>query len=203
MVTLYKGTSKATKQNYIGQAQNTKVRFATHKRRLENGTHKNYLLTEHVEKYGVEDLVFVPFLHCYNASGSMIDWLESEFITRFKGLRELGGFNIKPGGNTSRGWHHSEETKKKMSEAHIGIIFTDEHRKNMSESRKGMEFTDEHKKHMSEAHIGKKRLEFTDEHKKHMSEAHIGKKFTDEHKKNMSLSANKRWTREKAQVNDD
>ena len=42
-------------------------------------------------------------------------------------------------GRTSpmKGRHHSEETKKKMSEVHKNPIFTEEHRRRISEAKKG------------------------------------------------------------------
>lgn len=43
------------------------------------------------------------------------------------------------------GKHHSEETKRKMSEKHIGILFSEETRHKMSIAHKGMLFSEEHK----------------------------------------------------------
>ena len=53
----------------------------------------------------------------------------------------------KPSGH--KGHHHSEESKKKMSEAHKAI--TDGTRHKMSESRKGHHHTEETKKKIAKA----------------------------------------------------
>ena len=76
-----------------------------------------------------------------------------------------------------KGKHHSEETKKKMSEAQKGEKnpmhgkhHFEETKKKMSEVKKNM--SEETKKKMSEAKKGKK---LSEETKKKMSEAHKGK----------------------------
>jgi hypothetical protein len=56
------------------------------------------------------------------------------------------------------GKHHSDETKKKMSEAISGRIYSEEHRQNISEGRKKMleeqgGFTSEHRERISKATI--------------------------------------------------
>lgn len=75
------------------------------------------------------------------------------------------------------GVRHSEETKKKMSDAHKGKKredFAIEWRNNLSESLKGRKFSEEHRINLSKAMIGKKRKPFTDEHRMKLSIA--GKK---------------------------
>ena len=69
----------------------------------------------------------------------------------------------------NKGKHHSEEAKKKMSEAHKGKQFSEETRKRMSDAHKG-EKNQNYGKHFSE------------EHKNKMSEAHKGKQLSEEHK---------------------
>ena len=80
--------------------------------------------------------------------------------------------SVENGYNTSSyGSSHykcSDATKKKISQANTGRVFTEEQRKHMSESRIGKHHTEESKKKMSEAKTGKV---LTEEHKKHMSEA--------------------------------
>ena len=56
------------------------------------------------------------------------------------------------------GSHHSEETKKMMSESHKGkksYTRTNEMKRKQSERLKGVKFTEEHKKNLSNAHKGK------------------------------------------------
>lgn len=65
-----------------------------------------------------------------------------------------------------KGKHHSEDTKRRMSNAHKGKIsgennphygkhLSEEHRRKISESNKGRCFSDEHRKHLSESLKGK------------------------------------------------
>ena len=50
------------------------------------------------------------------------------------------------------GKHHSEESKKKISEAHRGKPHSEEWKKKMSDKMKGRVFTEEWKRKLSEAH---------------------------------------------------
>ena len=54
-----------------------------------------------------------------------------------------------------KGKHHSEEHKKKLSEAHKGKQFSEEHKNKMSEAAKGKHFSEEHKNKIGEAHKGR------------------------------------------------
>lgn len=67
--------------------------------------------------------------------------LEEEInLIQFYGRRRDGGTlcNLSLGGEGITGHVHTEETKKKMSEAKSGKINTDEHRKNISLGKKGL-----------------------------------------------------------------
>ncbi len=69
---------------------------------------------------------------------------------------------------------HSEQHKKKISEAQIGKKrgpMTEEHKKKNSESKKGILKTEEHKNNISAGKKGKPRPEPTSEARKNMSEA--------------------------------
>ena len=91
---------------------------------------------------------------------------------------------------------HTEESKRKISEALLGRIVTEETRKKLSESklgeknhRYGKKFTEETKRKMSEAKLGtipwNKGKKITESHKRKISEAHKGKKITEETKRKM------------------
>ena len=87
------------------------------------------------------------------------------------------------GGDGISGYVFSEETKKKLSEAHKGKTHSEESKRKMSEVNKGKTLSEEHKIKLSEAKKGKT---FSEESKRKMSEAHKGKTFSEEHKRKIS-----------------
>ena len=114
--------------------------------------------------------------------------------------------------------HHSEETRRRMSEARKGRKWSDEAKKRMSEQRKGLrkgyKMSDETKKKLSD--IAKERFSIpennpmygnhifagennpmygrhhSEETRKHWSEIRKGKKLSEETKKKMSLAHKKK-----------
>ena len=58
------------------------------------------------------------------------------------------------GNQHSKGKKHTEETRKKQSEAHKGKTFSEEHRKHLSEALKGKPKSEEHRRKNSESHKG-------------------------------------------------
>lgn len=74
--------------------------------------------------------------------------------------------------NPMYGKHHSEETKKKISNANSGKTFSDEI--NKSKGRKGKTLTEDHKNKIREANSG---VEFSPEHKENISKSRVGKVF--------------------------
>jgi hypothetical protein len=62
--------------------------------------------------------------------------------------------------NPMHGVPHTEESKKKMSEAHSGVPKTEEHKKKISVAKSGVPKTEETKKKMSEAKSGEKNPRF-------------------------------------------
>ena len=51
------------------------------------------------------------------------------------------------------GWHHSEETKEKISKSRKGSLTKESTRKLMSQQRRGVAKTEAHKKAISQAHL--------------------------------------------------
>ena len=87
----------------------------------------------------------------------------------------------------------SEEARKHMSEAHKGQpawnkgkLHSEETKRRISEAKKGTHPSEEARKKMSEARKGKSRKPFSEEARKHMSEAHKGRTLSEETKKKMS-----------------
>ena len=94
-----------------------------------------------------------------------------------------------------KGWHHTEESKKKISEAqkgeknpakrievreklreiHLGKKLSEETKRKIKEHHRKFQ-TEETKKRISKAHKGKKRLPFSKEWKNKLSESRKGDK---------------------------
>ena len=92
---------------------------------------------------------------------------------------------------------HTEETKRKISEALLGKIVTEETKRKMSEVHKGKKLTEERKRKISKARLGTKH---TEESKIKMSEVKSGEKHpfygkthTEESKRKMSESRKGRF----------
>lgn len=98
--------------------------------------------------------------------------LEAELIEKYKTNNRDFGYNSSVGGELSAlgyrwdkprqgednpmyGKKHSEETKRKISESHKGILHSEETKKKFSEMRKGNTLSEEHKRKLSEANKGK------------------------------------------------
>ena len=97
--------------------------------------------------------------------------VEEMFIWLFNSTND--GYNTSA--YSSHSCKHSEESKRKMSEAKIGITFSEEHKKKISEALSGEKaywygkhFSEEHRRKISESKTGK---HFSEEHKKKISES--------------------------------
>ena len=73
------------------------------------------------------------------------------------------------------GKKHTEETKRKMSEALLGKPLSEETKKKLSEAHNGKKLSEETKKKIGEANIGKT---LSEETKQKISEAQLGDKHT-------------------------
>jgi len=88
----------------------------------------------------------------------------------------------------SKGRKHTEETRRKMCEAQKGKKHTEETRRKLSEAAKNK--SAEHRRKLSEAAKGRK---LSDETKRKLSEINRGKKLSDEHRRKISEAGKKRW----------
>ena len=115
----------------------------------------------------------------YEEHGNMLDkvaWLalsgqigKEEAMRMVRSGGQKGVLNHRYGKPApNRGKKHTEEAKRKMSEAAKGKILSEETKRKMSESSKGMKHTEEVKKKMSEA---LKRYNRTEEHNKNLRES--------------------------------
>jgi hypothetical protein len=152
-----------------------------------------------VTKHGYDIILLEEELTNEEANQVEIYWIK-RIGRRDLGLGPL--VNLTDGGEGIIGQIVSNETKLKMSNAHIGIKKTDEHKKNISKGRTGIKFSNKHKLNMSITNKGKPKSEETkkkmsdsqkgkiksEEHRKKLSESHKGKTLSQEHKLKISKS---------------
>lgn len=99
---------------------------------------------------------------------------------------------------------HSEETRRKIGDAHRGKVVSVETRAKLSEAKRGVKrgpLSDEQKVKLSVAMTGKKRGPISDEHRARISVALTGRKHTPESRAKMSEATRRQWvTRRAAQA---
>lgn len=146
---------------YLGQTQNCRNRWMSHKSKLNKGCHENKHLQAAWIKYGGKMFKFSILEYC------PIDHLnerEQHFINIYtaKGLCYNIVLDVKA---PMRGLSHSDETRKKISLAQKGKPFNDEHLRNLREANKYK--SEEHRQKLRDVNLGKKH---TDETKQKISE---------------------------------
>ena len=85
--------------------------------------------------------------------------------------------------NPNYGKSPSEETRQKMSEAQRGRKHTEETKQKISKANKGKVFSEEHRRKLSEVNRGKHR---TEESRKKISNSLKGRVFSEEHRQKLS-----------------
>ena len=183
---IYRYTSPSGKY-YIGQTIEEERR-----RKDFLGTKKIYSgpkINRAREKYGPENFKYDVLVRLESDNSeelhSYLNILEIGFIKMYDSVNK--GYNACDGGSKSvSGFHHSDETRKKMSEM----------KKGKPSWNKGIPMSEETKKRQSESHIGKKHfgIHHSEETKKKISEAHKGQHYlkgvpkSEEHRKKISES---------------
>ncbi len=179
MGSIYKITNTVNGKSYIGQtihdAEKTRIR-----QHLTSNSKGSRRIKDDIEKYG-QDAFTYEILHD-GILPEFLNMLEKEEIARFNTVSPHG-YNQTSGGE---GGSLSEETRRKISEAHKGKKFSEEHRQNISEAakgrpapNKGIPHSEEAKRKMSEVKKGRpalnKGVPHTKEAKRKISEAAKGR----------------------------
>lgn len=181
---------------YIGSAVNIKNRFSRHKGDLEKNRHRNPILQNHVNKYGIEDIEFsiieyVPDIQ--NLLNREQYYFDSLFPT----------FNVLKLAGSPLGTRASADTKLKISENNskywLNKSLSDEHKENISKGRVGIKanIPEESKKRKSEKLKNNKHavgFTRTEEHKLAIKTAHQGKVISEETRKKQSESRTDKCT---------
>lgn len=184
---------RTSEMRYIGQTTHKlEYRLKSHcKTPQKEKTHKTWWIRQ-LRKIGLK-----PKIHLLQIlpDKTSLNLAEIYWIAHFKMLG-CDLTNIAPGGEGRHG-PFSDETKRKMSDAHKGKTLSDETKLKMSLAKQNM--SDETKRKISIAHFGKKG-KFSDEHRARMSIAKKGKKrrpFSNETRAKMSIIRKAYWIAKK------
>lgn len=154
MGSIYMITNKLDGKKYIGQTKrdNPQIRIKEHLYEASN-TNRNLHLYNAIRKYGIENFE-ITILES-NLEESELDKLEMYYIGKYDTLEN--GYNNTIGGGGVRGYHHTPETKTKISKSikKCSAMYTEERAQKISLALKGVPKSEEHKKHLSEARKGK------------------------------------------------
>lgn len=198
---LYVHIAPNGKKYYGITCQNTEYRWNNGR-----GYRNNKHLTNAINKYGWDNFQHIVLFDTLTTEEACL--LEKCYITLYDTTNPKYGYNNSLGGEHGL---HSEQSKKKNREAHLGKYHTEESKRKMSENNarywKGKSFTEEHRKKLSEVNKGKTLSKetkqkiseatkgrnnpnygkhMTEEQKLKLSKAHKGKKASEEHKRKIS-----------------
>ena len=144
---VYKTTNLINNKIYIGRSKNIKDRWKQHKKELRNNKHCNKNIQKDWNKYEQDNFEFNIIVECEE---DKLNELERKYINEYKSCDF--GYNMTFGKDENGAEIHTEETKKKMSEAKKGKTRSEETKKKISETKMGYNHTEETKKKMSENH---------------------------------------------------
>lgn len=114
---IYKISNNKNNKVYIGQTtQKLSDRIHNYKEEVKF-SNRNRPIILAMRKYGFKNFRF-EILHDNITTKEELDELEIYYIKKYKSLITENGYNIELGGNSVG--KHSEETKKKISEAQLG-----------------------------------------------------------------------------------
>lgn len=143
---IYLITNLINNKKYIGQTKyDTSHRIKGHLYDVRTNR-KNYHLYNAINKYGWENFQVETLEK--NIPEEDLDTLEIYYIGLYDTYNN--GYNKTLGGGGIRGYHHTPETKQKISKNHNPNMYTKERAEKISFANKGKPKSEEHKRKLSE-----------------------------------------------------
>jgi len=163
---IYKATNKINGKMYIGQTVGSLNRRIVNHISKSLSKKDNFYFHGAIRKYGKENFVWEIIAKCNSLEE--LNKTEVEMIEKYNAFGD--GYNLTEGGEGIAKFKHTDESRKKMSEA----------RKGEKNHMYGRPQTDEAKKKISESHKGKKSYMWGKHHtegtKRKISDANKGEK---------------------------
>ena len=195
--TVYLRTNKVNGKQYVGQTKDWKGRESDWK--VLSARYANKVITDDRERYGLDNWSseILAIVETQEEAWELEQKYIKELNTRFP-----NGYNFSNGGKDQTGTKHTEETRKRMSEAHIGKpnpksgearkgrVLSAEWKSKISESLKGRKISDEQIELLRKINTGRHHSEETKrkigEHFKGKTSWMKGKHHTEEAKRKLS-----------------
>jgi group I intron endonuclease len=179
-VWIYKITNLLNGKCYIGQTiRSPTERWSYHKFNNNGDT----AIHRAIQKYGLDNFSFDVIDFAENPD--MLDHKENFWADCYNSYTSSGfGYNVRQCGQ-GKGGAHSDETKAKLSKAHLGLMHSDETKKKISIARTGVPKSDGTKRNMCMAQRGIIKSPTTEETKrllsKHMKELWADQEYCEKH----------------------
>lgn len=147
---VYSITNTITGHRYIGSAVNIRRRWLRHKNELRKKIHHNYKMQSAWNKYSEKAFEFTVLVI---TEKELLIEIEQQLVDALNPRYNICSVVTSP----MFGRKHSKETKRKISQSHIGLRPSEETRKLLSDVHKGIPIGEEQRRKMSESSMGKYR----------------------------------------------
>ncbi len=203
---IYKYTNTINGKVYIGKTYRIKARQVEHK---SKSTSCDTYFHKALNKYGYDNFTFEIIAQTDNDDS--LNFLEKLYIRKYKSSQHEFGYNLTGGGEGTLGFHHTEETRQKMSKSRKGAKRSDETKQKMRDSWKLREPRDMSSSANPNWKGGVKKIkkepvprEIVNQHISEAKKGSIpwnkGKKWSDETRKKLSEAAKNRNKRKEEAV---
>lgn len=171
---IYLRTNKENGKKYVGQVTTKRFKARQTEWKCLKQPYAGNVINNARNKYGIDAFDFEIIKECKDEE--LNQW-EMYYIKELN-TKVPYGYNMTDGGNSV--CSHSEETRKRISDANKGKKFSEEHKRHISESKKGIKHTaEQNNKHSERMKCEKNPFwgkHHTEETKRKISETKKGKK---------------------------
>lgn len=145
---IYRFVNTITGDCYVGSSSDLNRRRLQHLNSLRKNKHHSYKFQEAWNTYKEESFDYEVLEEL-----EITEDLKDKLLNREQYWMSIidPEYNVLPSAGSILGYHHTEETKRKISKSTIGVKKSAEHAKHISEGQKGKILTKEHREKLSES----------------------------------------------------